>query len=290
MPVLRPAAALSVSCERVSENEGTEIFLLFLRRKSYKLLPSSLCLRATLEYLGRCQLFIPPIFVVRMASNPLLPRIPRSLTAPDAWLAILLASFLQYTQYTRRRDQREKGYVVHAGAKTKPKRHDAWSLVHEWLFTNLRMMVSPISDQASQLNAGMVVDLQSDRDLDHYAREAAAGRMPNKKTTKNNSGGRDDGNDKKRNIFHMYWTENKANKKNFFQQIGEWYLNDRCVGKEAHEISGAESEEKGKSKYGILSNHCCSAEPIITCHYHDKPTKIPCPNSPSIDKHGISFW
>jgi hypothetical protein len=88
----------------------------------------------------------------------------------------------------------------------------------------------------------------------------------------------------------MSWTENKTNKKKFFQQLGEWYLNDRCVGKEAREISGAESEEKGKSKYGILSNHCCSAEPIITCHYRDKPSKIPCPNSPSIDNHGVSFW
>ena len=134
-----------------------------------------------------------------MASNPLLPRIPRSLTAPDAWLAILLASFLQYTQYARRRDQREeKRNVVHAGATTKPKRRAAWSLVHEWLFTNLRMMMSPISDQASRLNAGMVVDLQSDRDLDHYAREAAAGRMPNKNKQKNKSGGGGDGNEKKR--------------------------------------------------------------------------------------------
>ena len=96
--------------------------------------------------------------------------------------------------------------------------------------------------------------------------------------------------DSKAYIFHMSWTENKTNKKKFFQQLGEWYLNDRCVGKEAHEISGAESEEKGKSKYGILSNHCCSAEPIITCHYRDKPSKIPCPNSPSIDNHGVSFW
>jgi hypothetical protein len=96
--------------------------------------------------------------------------------------------------------------------------------------------------------------------------------------------------DSKAYIFHMSWTENKTNKKKFFQQLGEWYLNDKCVGKEAHEISGAESEEKGKSKYGILSNHCCSAEPIITCHYRDKPSKIPCPNSPSIDNHGVSFW
>ena len=71
--------------------------------------------------------------------------------------------------------------------------------------------------------------------------------------------------------------------------MGEWYLNDRCVGKEAHEISGAESEEKGKSKYGILPNHCSSAEPIITCHYRDKPSKIPCPDAPMREQGSASF-
>ena len=133
----------------------------------------------------------------------MLPRIPRSLTAPDAWLAFFLASFLQYKQYTRLREQREKGNVVYAGAKSKPKRHAAWSLVHEWLFTNLHMMVSPISDQASKLNAEMVVDLQSDQDLDHYAREVASGRMPKKKTSKNNAGGGNNGNEKKRKTMEV---------------------------------------------------------------------------------------
>ena len=132
----------------------------------------------------------------------MLPRIPRSLTAPDAWLAFFLASFLQYKQ-SRLREQREKGYVVHAGAKSKPKRHAAWSLVHEWLFTNLHMMVSPISDQASKLNAEMVVDLQSDQDLDHYAREVASGRMPKKKISKNNAGGGNIGNEKKRKTMEV---------------------------------------------------------------------------------------
>jgi hypothetical protein len=86
-------------------------------------------------------------------------------------------------------------------------------------------------------------------------------------------------------IFHMSWTDNKANKKKFFQQMGEWYLNDKCVdGKDLHEISG------GNSEFGVLSNHCCSAQPIITCFYQDKPSKIPCPDSPFIDKKGKSWW
>jgi hypothetical protein len=86
-------------------------------------------------------------------------------------------------------------------------------------------------------------------------------------------------------IFHMSWTDNKANKKKFFQQMGEWYLNDKCAdGKDLHEISG------GNSEFGVLSNHCCSAQPIITCFYQDKPSKIPCPDSPFIDKKGKSWW
>ena len=96
--------------------------------------------------------------------------------------------------------------------------------------------------------------------------------------------------DSKAYIFHMSWTENKDDKLEFFQQMGEWYLHDRCVGKEAHEISGAESEEKGKSKYGILPNHCSLAEPIITCHYRDKPSKIPCLDSPLITETRKAFY
>jgi hypothetical protein len=88
-------------------------------------------------------------------------------------------------------------------------------------------------------------------------------------------------------IFHMSWTENKDDKLEFFQQMGEWYLNDKCIGKGSHEIIGAES---GESQQGILSKHCCSTEPIITCHYRDKPSKIPCLNSPLIIESGKKFY
>ncbi len=55
-------------------------------------------------------------------------------------------------------------------------------------------MVSPISNEASQLNAEIVVDLQSDKDLDHFARKAVAGKMP----TRKNAGGGGDGDENKR--------------------------------------------------------------------------------------------
>lgn len=88
------------------------------------------------------------------------------------------------------------------------------------------------------------------------------------------------GGDSKAFIFHMSWTENKIDKLKFFKQMGEWYVNDQCVGKTANETAG-----DGRS----LSD-CCSAKPIITCYYRDKPSKVPCPDSPLIDPNGVSFW
>mmetsp|Transcript_2064 Transcript_2064/g.3779 ORF Transcript_2064/g.3779 Transcript_2064/m.3779 type:complete len:819 (+) Transcript_2064:168-2624(+) len=120
------------------------------------------------------------------ASSQLL-RIPRSLTAPDAWITILLASFLQYRQYKNARVRQQR--KIHSGAKPKPKRNAPWLLVHECLFTNLSMFVSPLSGQASNLNAEMV-DLKDEGDLDSYARKVAAsgGKVPKtKKQPKGNN-------------------------------------------------------------------------------------------------------
>jgi hypothetical protein len=78
-------------------------------------------------------------------------------------------------------------------------------------------------------------------------------------------------------IFHMSWTLNKANKILYFRQLGEWYLNDKCVNKPLSEIEGG-------------TGGCCAAEPIVSCHYRDKPSKIPCRDSPPIDKGRPSFW
>ena len=80
-------------------------------------------------------------------------------------------------------------------------------------------------------------------------------------------------------IFHMSWTQNKDDKVEFFQQMGEWYLKDTCRGNARnipHDVS--------------LMKECCSIEPIITCHYKDKPSKIPCPDSPRITEVGKPFF
>lgn len=83
-------------------------------------------------------------------------------------------------------------------------------------------------------------------------------------------------------IFHMSWTTNKENKQRYFQQLGDWYVNEDCVSKPLGDIVIRKKKD--------LSGQCCSAEPIVVCHYRDKPSKIPCKDFPSIDHNAPSFW
>ncbi len=82
-------------------------------------------------------------------------------------------------------------------------------------------------------------------------------------------------------IFHMSWTENKSNKVKFMQQMGMWYARDSCRNKSMAEL---------KSDSGTKSLDCCLAQPLVQCHFKDKPSIIPCPDSPFIDAGGQSFW
>ena len=77
--------------------------------------------------------------------------------------------------------------------------------------------------------------------------------------------------EKKPYIFHMSWTDSSKTKKNYFKQIGEWYTKD--------DISGCN---------GL---GCCLAHANISCYYRDKPSKIPCNESPFMEKKGNKpFW
>lgn len=79
-------------------------------------------------------------------------------------------------------------------------------------------------------------------------------------------------------LFHMSWTNNKDNKLLFFKQMGMWYLNEQCEATADLVLDGN------------MVDNCCSVEPIVTCHYRDKPSIIPCKDSPPIDKGRPSFW
>jgi len=84
-------------------------------------------------------------------------------------------------------------------------------------------------------------------------------------------------------VFHMSWTLNKENKRKFFQQIGDWYVQDKC-------IEGSIETIFAEGEVGDLTTTCCSAEPLLKCHFRDKPSKIPCRKSPMMDKGRRSFW
>ena len=82
-------------------------------------------------------------------------------------------------------------------------------------------------------------------------------------------------------VFHMSWTKNKGNKIKFLKQMGLWNVNEECEGSQ-------DLEQQGQSARPTQS--CCSAVPIVSCHYKDKPSLIPCKDSPNIDEGGLSFW
>jgi len=88
----------------------------------------------------------------------------------------------------------------------------------------------------------------------------------------------------KPHIFHMSWTLNKNDKLKFLRQMGMWYVNDHCIGKGTTDILS------GQNPGGDIFGECCSAEPLFTCHYRDKPSIKSCSDSPPQDKHGRSFW
>eukprot|EP00579_Thalassiosira_antarctica_P006665 CAMPEP_0201880180 /NCGR_PEP_ID=MMETSP0902-20130614/10855_1 /ASSEMBLY_ACC=CAM_ASM_000551 /TAXON_ID=420261 /ORGANISM="Thalassiosira antarctica, Strain CCMP982" /LENGTH=607 /DNA_ID=CAMNT_0048408159 /DNA_START=243 /DNA_END=2066 /DNA_ORIENTATION=+ len=86
-------------------------------------------------------------------------------------------------------------------------------------------------------------------------------------------------------LMHMSWTTNKKNKLLFFQQMGLWYTKKEC------ENGGGVDVANGLSGEGGLETACCSAEPLVTCHFKDKPSVEQCKGSGAlIDRTGKSFW
>ena len=79
-------------------------------------------------------------------------------------------------------------------------------------------------------------------------------------------------------IFHMSWTLNKNNKVLYFEQFGEWWVQEKCI------------QNKAVGSMPDVPGSCCLAEPKFECHYRDKPSKLPCKDSPPIDKGKPSFW
>ena len=89
-------------------------------------------------------------------------------------------------------------------------------------------------------------------------------------------------------IFHMSWTNNKVNKVKFLQQMGDWHVDEKCIAKSVQELGF--KRPNAATKEPFLRTECCLVEPLIKCHYRDKPSIIPCRDSPPIDKGKPSWW
>jgi len=97
-------------------------------------------------------------------------------------------------------------------------------------------------------------------------------------------------------IFHMSWTKNKDNKRRYYQQMGEWFLRPQCEDKTALELKTQYFNHNSTTNVDRVDNDadivnsCCSAAPLVSCHYRDKPSIVPCRESPPIDEGRPSFW
>jgi hypothetical protein len=83
----------------------------------------------------------------------------------------------------------------------------------------------------------------------------------------------------------MSWTSNKEEKRAKLEQMGDWYVKDKCVGRTAAKIRNI-----SKSKKIDIGGTCCKANPKVKCHYKDIPSRIPCKDSPALEKNHPSFW
>lgn len=76
-------------------------------------------------------------------------------------------------------------------------------------------------------------------------------------------------------VFHMNWNNDKATKRRFNEQLGDWHILSQCT--------------TGETGGTSLSADCCVEHPTPVCHFRDKPSKIPCPESPLLEDD-TSFW
>ena len=75
-------------------------------------------------------------------------------------------------------------------------------------------------------------------------------------------------------MLHMSWTVSKKDKLLYFKQMGEWFVEEKCVGGTANSIINSTD-----TRPGYLITPCCSAKPLISCHFPDKPSTIACNES-----------
>jgi Nucleotide-diphospho-sugar transferase len=85
-------------------------------------------------------------------------------------------------------------------------------------------------------------------------------------------------------VFHMSWTASSVDKDFYLQQMGMWHVQEQCVHQPADKLLA------GTSTPAEVTAKCCSAKPLYSCHYRDKPSIKPCPDSPFKDKDVNTPW
>lgn len=94
-------------------------------------------------------------------------------------------------------------------------------------------------------------------------------------------------------LFHMNWTKNKKEKLNYLKQLGMWFVEDTCYNKPLRDIlesHGKLSNMTDGYQERPIVQACCSAEPLFSCHYRDKPSIQPCKDSPPYAHDGRIWW
>lgn len=81
-------------------------------------------------------------------------------------------------------------------------------------------------------------------------------------------------------MFHMSWTASKKDKVRYFRQMGDWFVHDNCTGKVITNIAVFSKNAK----------YCCSARPLVSCYYRDKPSIVSCDTSKAQREGSRNFW
>jgi hypothetical protein len=95
-------------------------------------------------------------------------------------------------------------------------------------------------------------------------------------------------------VFHMNWNLDTKTKREFDQQLGDWYVSSVSSLLEKSSSTSEQQqrtadESSSSSNLLLLTIDRCLTEPHIVCHYRDKPSKIRCDDSPLIEG-SESFW
>lgn len=76
-------------------------------------------------------------------------------------------------------------------------------------------------------------------------------------------------------VFHMSWTASKKEKREYLEQMDNWFVEDACVGKSVAQITGTTATAT-TSNTTLLTTQCCATQSLFRCHHPKKPSTRPC--------------